>query len=176
MIDVARSHEDGIDYVVAPAERLPFADAAFDMVTSFSAFHWFANEAAVKEMRRVSVREGRVFIANRDTASFREGYLTTLKGFIAEPIPNSKESYDPKRVLERYGYADAKERSFPVSELLSVSAAVSYVKSVSIWNLVPDAQKAEASEALRLYFGSVARDEVVVRETVLHTVLATALG
>ena len=47
----ARNRNAGI-YVLATAERLPFADAAFELVTVASAIHWFGGQA-IQEIGRV---------------------------------------------------------------------------------------------------------------------------
>jgi SAM-dependent methyltransferase len=43
----------GIAYAQSAAEQLPFADAAFELVTVSSAFHWFERERFLPEARRV---------------------------------------------------------------------------------------------------------------------------
>lgn len=48
----ARGPDDGAWYVRAQAERLPFRDGAFDLMTIASAIHWFAPEA-IGEIDRV---------------------------------------------------------------------------------------------------------------------------
>ena len=60
--------------VCAPAEALPFADAAFDTVVSVSSLHYWAEpEAGLREMRRVVRPGGRVLVADwaRDFATMR---------------------------------------------------------------------------------------------------------
>lgn len=48
----ARERDSGATYVRAAAERLPFADSTFDLVTIASAIHWFDRNAA-REVARV---------------------------------------------------------------------------------------------------------------------------
>jgi SAM-dependent methyltransferase len=52
MVSEAEPHER-VRYHVAPAERLPFADASFDLATVGLAFHWFDQAAFLAEARRV---------------------------------------------------------------------------------------------------------------------------
>lgn len=49
-----------IPVVEADAYHLPFDDGAFDAVTIAQAFHWFADEEALKEIARVLKPKGRV--------------------------------------------------------------------------------------------------------------------
>ncbi|HEY0010588.1 MAG TPA: class I SAM-dependent methyltransferase [Candidatus Paceibacterota bacterium] len=172
MIRTARAYNDGINYAVAPAEQLPFADASFNTVTCFSAFHWFANEKAAGEIRRVLVPGGHVFIANREYGKFREGFLQVLRPFIEGDIPNIKASYEPEILLEACGYADIDKKTLTVTESLSDSEALSYVLSTSVWNIIPEDKKQLAKNELHAYFKSIAIDNQVLRPTEIRTVLA----
>jgi ubiquinone/menaquinone biosynthesis C-methylase UbiE len=51
-----------IEYVVADTERLPFPDGYFDVVTIGTALHFFVNEAAVQELKRVLKPKGLLFV------------------------------------------------------------------------------------------------------------------
>lgn len=51
-IEMARRH-DRVNYAVAPAERIPVADASVDLITAAAAAHWFKHEAFHAEVRRV---------------------------------------------------------------------------------------------------------------------------
>ena len=59
MIAVARSHQQpSIDYVVGLADNLPFADQEFNVVTAFSAFHWFTDRTSINGIKRVLKKNG----------------------------------------------------------------------------------------------------------------------
>lgn len=68
MLAVARAHitaqgATNVDYVIADAERLPFLDESFDLVTVRIAPHHYPDAGrAVREMARVVKRGGRVVI------------------------------------------------------------------------------------------------------------------
>ena len=49
---------DGVEYVVAPAEELPFEDESYDLVTVGLAFHWFDRERFLPEAHRVLRPDG----------------------------------------------------------------------------------------------------------------------
>ena len=46
--------QDNIDYLLCPAEKTPFADRTFDLVTVAQAYHWFHFDAFGEEVKRVS--------------------------------------------------------------------------------------------------------------------------
>lgn len=171
MVSTAHMHGDAIEYVVAPAEQLPFADDSFDAVTSFSAFHWFANERTVAEMRRVAPG-GIAFIANREYGSFKSDLRDVLRKFMKSEPPNIKTDYDPKPVLERGGYADIIAKTFDASEQLTIDGAVAYAKSTSLWNLILEADAAAAELAISEHFTFRASAGIVRRETEIRTFLA----
>ncbi|SDD15896.1 class I SAM-dependent methyltransferase [Ruegeria marina] len=67
MIAVARDRGPagglGIDYVVAPAEDMPFEDAAFDLLFCQQGIQFFPDKpAALREMRRVTAPGGRLVL------------------------------------------------------------------------------------------------------------------
>ena len=53
-----------ISYVVAPAESIPLADAAFDLATVSLAFHWFDRAAFLHEAHRLLKPNGHLAIYN----------------------------------------------------------------------------------------------------------------
>jgi SAM-dependent methyltransferase len=63
MRDVLAATTPGADVRDGAAEDLPLADASVDAVTVAQAFHWFANDAALAELRRVLRPGGRMALA-----------------------------------------------------------------------------------------------------------------
>ncbi len=51
-----------IDYMVSDAEHLPFPDEHFNVVTIGTAFHFFMNETAIIEIKRILKPKGLLFI------------------------------------------------------------------------------------------------------------------
>lgn len=58
----ARKFKLPVTYKKGSAERLPFKEMEFDVVTSGTAFHWFATNKALKEIKRVLKPKGLLFI------------------------------------------------------------------------------------------------------------------
>lgn len=71
MIAIARRRStewDNVEYVVAGAEELPFADASFDRVWTIHAFHhWEDRDAGIGECFRVLRPGGRLMIIESET-------------------------------------------------------------------------------------------------------------
>jgi len=55
-----------IDYHVGKAERLPFADASFDLVTAGQCWHWFDRPTVAHEVARILKPGGALVIAHFD--------------------------------------------------------------------------------------------------------------
>ncbi len=65
MLRVAREHNPAMGLVCGDGSRLPFADGAFDLVTSAHAMHHIPEPVAVmREMRRVVTPEGHVLVVD----------------------------------------------------------------------------------------------------------------
>jgi len=64
MLGVARTHLTGVTWAQGDAQRLPFDDGAFDLVTCVTGLHLMADPAAaLAEWRRVLAHGGRVVVA-----------------------------------------------------------------------------------------------------------------
>lgn len=152
MIECALQVSTRITYIVAPAEQLPFGSQAFDAATAFSAFHWFANRQALAEIRRVLKPKGVFLIVNKnDVGDFKDGYKAALRPFIESDIPEAKKNYRPDDLLASAGFDHIEFRTFETIERFTADQAVAYLRSVSIWNLVPFTAKDAANAAIRKY-------------------------
>lgn len=60
--DQAKLKNLHINYRVSEAEHLPFTDDSFDVITIGTAFHFFVNENAISEIKRVLKPHGLLFI------------------------------------------------------------------------------------------------------------------
>lgn len=81
MLAVARHAEAGIGWRTGIAEQLPFPDRSFDRTVSQFALMFFRDQkAALRELGRVTRREGRLSVAVWDRLSNNPGYarLATL--------------------------------------------------------------------------------------------------
>lgn len=172
MIGEAKRHHEEIDYLVAPTETLPSLDSTFDAVTAFSAFHWFANVQALAEIKRVLKNGGYFFVANRNQiGNLRKEYLQALQSFTEESLPSAKKNYEPADLIRSAGFEDVVENKFPIIEDLSVDQAITYVRSTSLWNLIPKSRRQTATEALRKFFEDHSVEDLIQRPIEIETVM-----
>ncbi|MCY3801291.1 MAG: class I SAM-dependent methyltransferase [Chloroflexi bacterium] len=108
MLEQAERNER-IDYAVCPAERLAMGDAAIDLVTVSSAFHWFDRDVFLAEAKRVLRPLGWLVIYNsfffsrmKENADFGTWFTSThLKEFPTPPRDNRRFDEDD---AERAGF------------------------------------------------------------------------
>lgn len=139
MIEIAFKYPaKNISYVVAVAEELPFGEEKFDLVTAFGAFHWFANEKALSEIKKVLRRGGAFCVVNKnDIGNFKQDYKNILKDVLKRDLPNIKKDYDPQKLLKEAGLSQIQQAKFKTGEFFPLPDTLLQIQSMSIWNLVP---------------------------------------
>ncbi|KFW01180.1 Putative methyltransferase, partial [Eurypyga helias] len=132
-----------ISYLVCPAEELPFGDASVDLLTSFTAAHWFDLEKFMREAQRVVKPRGCVAISTYTvdmslrygncsetlTRVFRESWDLLLKYSHAR-IKLVLEDY--KEIFEALPFPDKKRVTDIFDSIpMTVAGVVGYLESVS---------------------------------------------
>jgi SAM-dependent methyltransferase len=94
-----------IEYVVGDAERLPFADASFDKVSSTCGIMFAPDhEAAAGELARVTAPGGRIALANWTPTSGMAKVFKVMAPYQPAPPPSSPFDWgDERRVRELLG-------------------------------------------------------------------------
>ena len=119
MVEAARAR--GIDADNAQAEKLPYADAAFDAVFSNAALHWVRDqEAMLAEVRRV-LRPGGRFVAEMgghgNIAAIRVAFMAVLARYGHSEAEDGVNYYPApdayRRRLERNGFTIERMEHFP---------------------------------------------------------------
>ncbi|XP_056351741.1 putative methyltransferase DDB_G0268948 [Oenanthe melanoleuca] len=132
-----------ISYLACPAEELPFQDGSVDVLTSFTAAHWFDIEKFMKEAERVLKPGGCVAISTytldmsvrygdcseKVTKVFREGWDQLLK------YSHGKVKYvldDYKTIFEALPFPDKKRVTDIYDPIpMTVEGVVGYMESTS---------------------------------------------
>jgi len=142
MIKEAQNTGGGINYVISLVNQLPFTAGQFEIITAFSAFHWFCDKDSIKEIWRVLAPDGLLFIVNKnDKSQMRKMIRDLIKKEVKQNLPSKPETYDPKRILEENEFNNVHEKVFEVIEYYSLEEAIGNTQTMSIWNLVPSGEK-----------------------------------
>ncbi|NWX49057.1 TMT1 methyltransferase, partial [Steatornis caripensis] len=132
-----------VSYLVCPAEELPFKDASVDLLTSFTAAHWFDIEKFMREVNRVVKPGGCVAVSTytvdvhlhygncteRLTKVFRESWDQLLK-YSHNKIKLVLEDY--REIFEALPFPDKKRVTGIFDKIpMTVAGVVGYLESVS---------------------------------------------
>ncbi|KAM6269016.1 putative methyltransferase [Porphyrio hochstetteri] len=132
-----------VSYLVCPAEELPFEDASVDLLTSFTAAHWFDLEKFMREANRVVKPGGCVAISTytvdmslcygscseKLTKVFRESWDLLLK-YSHNRIKQVLEDY--KDIFEALPFPDKKRITDIFDKIpMTIAGVVGYLESVS---------------------------------------------
>lgn len=110
MIEKARKTEDGVEFLQGDAQKLPFADGAFDVVTArHMLYHVPDIGAALAEARRV-LRRGGKFLAVTNYSDFMSEYWEAvgeaareLRGDSAQELARMLKTSSGDRFTEKNG-------------------------------------------------------------------------
>lgn len=169
MIREARRGSEGIEYVVAPTHELPFGDECFDVVTAFSAFHWFTDPESINEIKRI-LKDGGLFavINKNDTAGIRKDANQLFAKY--RSTKSAKHDYNPKRILQSFGFENVTARSIASTEIFTPEKAFTYLQSIALWNLVSGDEKEEMRAKVKSFC-----DDTLAREGLLKREIETTV-
>ena len=175
MIRHAKKHKRPlIRYVLSSAHKLPFPAKTFDVVTAFSAFHWFDDRKSLEEIKRVLKPEGLFFIASRTgSRNWGDGYRNAIIRSIKRQVAQFAKtpSYNPKKTLKTSGFKKVQSFSWKKFELYTFNNALEYVQSVSIWNSVPKGLRPKALEGVKEHFKKVLKKRGEIRRNLVANVV-----
>lgn len=134
-----------IEYIVAPAEKLPFEDNTFDAVISGTAFHWFSTNEAVQEIKRVQKSNTPFMIfwlrdePTPDEDSINPKFFKLLKMQVVHPKLWDQNTV--KELLEKNGYNNIVATSIPDVERYTLDERVGLETTSSAFALLSQEDK-----------------------------------
>lgn len=152
-------NEQQITYLQGDVTKsLPFDNEKFDVVTAFSAIHWFSDPSSIQEVLRVLKPKGYYFIVGNGNENNKKGSLrdyanSLIEKAIGKPLP--EKGVDAAALLEAQGFKIIYNHPIPSIKMYSKEQAVAYIKSRSYWNFVRGTSaEQEIIAQLEAYFDS----------------------
>jgi ubiquinone/menaquinone biosynthesis C-methylase UbiE len=150
-----------ISYINASAEKLPFADASFPLVTASMAFHWFERGPFLAETARVLQPSGKLII-------YSGGFLGKVpkhpelehwywrKFMQRYPIPTD---FNKQPLTEQearpYGFHFLHHEMYTLELSWSAQEFAAYLASMSLVNAVVERGEEKAEDALQWLISSL---------------------
>jgi ubiquinone/menaquinone biosynthesis C-methylase UbiE len=135
-----------IEYAVAEAEYLPFPDGHFDVVTVGTAFHFFINETALSEIRRVLKPKGLLFVYWTVTTK-ETPEEDTIPGTIFQKYNWVKVPFELRElghisdVINKAGFNDISTKTIPIIFNTTVEERVGLLTTSGFYETLSEEDK-----------------------------------
>jgi ubiquinone/menaquinone biosynthesis C-methylase UbiE len=135
-----------IAYHEAEAEALPFSDQSFDAVIVGTAFHWFVNERAMNELKRVLKDNGLLFVfwtlTTKDVPEEDSIPGDFLRSFNWDKVPPQLRDLEHiSSFFTEHGLKNVSTTRIPFSHNDTVEDQVGLMKTASCYELLSDSEK-----------------------------------
>ena len=143
---------DNCQFLVSPAEILPFQNASFDLISVAQAFHWFDHEKVIKEFHRV-IRPNSIIVIFRKRAKDGVKILADFVWPILDryvdrtKLPRNQNDFSK---LHNAGFNSCDVVNLPYEELYTPDEYLGFLRSHSVYNLVPERQRETYLEDMRI--------------------------
>jgi len=159
--------EVSINYVKGDVTNgLPFADGELELVTAFSAIHWFADPASIKEIGRIIKSKGYFFSVKGSGGSSGtiKVYTTKLiEDSIGSQIPSKQ--VDPAALFKAIGFKVIVNEEVPYIEYYTKQQALDNMQSNSMWNFIKDSPyKNEVLAKLNAYLDTLVNAQGLIKQ------------
>lgn len=152
-----------VEVLDGTAESMPLGDGSVDAVTAAQAFHWFASEAALSEIRRV-LRAGRhlgLMWNNRDLSQPLQAALHQVVRTLRGGAPEHRTGAWRQAIEQTSSFSLRAEHHVPNTQELDSDGLVDRVVSTSFVAALPDTERERvAAEVRRLAATQPARFEL----------------
>ncbi|GEM_PF-6755781 len=153
-------------FLVSPAETLPFSDSSFDLITVAQAFHWFDHEKTIAEFRRIIRPDSLIAIfrkRQKESARILADFVWQVLGKYVDRarLPKNQNDFF---MLKDAGFASCEVLNIPYEELYTPDEYIGFLKSHSVYNLVPNEQREQYIADMRQEMAKhLENDFVVIR-------------
>lgn len=126
---------------------LQFPDNNFDLVTTFTGFHWYADQASIREVSRVLKPNGYFFIV-RGLLKNSDPVRAKIDQIIEQELGQKLTVADlnAAKQLEDNGFKIVLNTTVPLTEYYTKNEYLNYVHSYQAWDI---AQKSSKSDVIQ---------------------------
>lgn len=176
MLKVALSYEHkNLAYSLGDARKILFEKESFDMVTAFTAFHWFTDKPALKELRRVLKVSGKLCtVQPRHTSLFSGDLRMILKQELKREFPASYSNTNFQESLTKGGFQIIEQKTFKDVHAYTLDEYLILLQSYSVWNNVPATDRERILKVLKKHFSTKIKNGFI-RDTRDIEVLVAAM-
>lgn len=156
MVKVALNHEqENVAYGFGDVRKIPYMKGAFDLVTAFTAFHWFTDKPALKEIKRVLKTTGKlVTIQPRHTAPHGSDMRLILQRELKKEIPASYSIAPFEESLAKGGFRVISQKTFKDVHKYTLDEYLVLLQTYSIWSSVPVPERVRMLKILKKHFST----------------------
>lgn len=162
MLEAAREHSANPGKETIPSENYlqgnvseietVFPQTKFDVVTAFSAFHWFCTAEEVTAIKTVMAANS-IFIAssggeNRGRSAHKSEFWQLIEEIKGSPVHNPRGNFHPIETLEACGFV-VEEYRFTREIICDVETLMAKRRSFSGWCNMTEEQKIKGEPKLR---------------------------
>lgn len=127
-----------------------FHHAKFDLITAFSAFHWFCSLEAINNIKAILKAKGYFIAANarRGNSEFKNQFWNLIASLQGSPVRDPQEGFEGRKLLEEGGFT-VEEYCIERETKTDFENAVARCRSFSGWCNLSEEQKAKGDKDLQ---------------------------
>ncbi|MFA5886655.1 MAG: class I SAM-dependent methyltransferase [Patescibacteria group bacterium] len=167
------SKDKNITYIKGSAEKLPFPDKTFDLITMFAAFHWFSNKKAINEMRRVLKPKGAIYIVQqKHTSPFSHDHKEIISKVLGATIKTKYSKRKFEDVLAQNNFEIIENKIYKTINKYTLGQFLKLLQSYSIWNEVPVSKRKQIIKLFKSHFRTMLKNGLIHDAADLYLICA----
>ncbi|MBP7134114.1 class I SAM-dependent methyltransferase [Patescibacteria group bacterium] len=163
MLKTAIGHgQKGVGYSLGDARKILFENESFNIVTAFTAFHWFTDKPALKEISRVLKKDGHFCtVQPRHTSPFSGDLRMILQYEFKREFPASYSNVDFEESLTKNGFKLIAKKTFRDEHTYTLDEYLILLQSYSVWGNVPLTDRTRILKVLKKHFSTKTKDGLI---------------
>jgi len=167
------SKDKNITYIKGSAEKLPFPNQNFDLITMFAAFHWFSNKKAMGEMRRVLKPKGVICIVQqKHTSPFSHDHKEIISETLGIIVKTKYSKRKFEDVLAQNNFKIVENKIYKTVSKYTLEEFLKLLQTYSIWNDVPISKRKHTLKLFKSHFSMMLKNGLIHDTADLYLICA----